>query len=71
MVLSIKNIGTAAVSQDQLVAFYLGQEVFEYVKNTRDTNLLNESSDWLAGLDNCKISGSTGCYIDVIKILLP
>ena len=71
MVLSIKNIGTAAVSQDQLVAFYLGQEVFEYVKNTRDTNLLNESSDWLAGLDNCKISGSAGCYIDVIKILLP
>lgn len=67
MVLSIKNIGTAAVSQDQLVAFYLGQEVFEYVKNTRDTNLLNESSDWLAGLDNCKISGSAGCYIDVIK----
>ena len=28
MVLSIKNIGTASVSQDQLVAFYLGQEAF-------------------------------------------
>lgn len=67
MVLSIKNIGTASVSQDQLVAFYLGQEVFEYARNVRDTNLINESADWLGGLENCKISGSAGCYIDVIK----
>lgn len=65
MVLSIKNIGTAAISQDQLVAFYLGQEVFEYARNIRDTNLINESADWLGGLENCKISGSAGCYIDV------
>ena len=65
MVLSIKNIGTASVSQDQLVAFYLGQEVFEYARNVRDTNILKESADWLDGLGNCKISGSAGCYIDV------
>ena len=64
MVLSIKNIGTASVSQDQLVAFYLGQEVFEYARNVRDTNILSESSDWLGGLDVCK---TNGCYIDVIK----
>lgn len=67
MVLSIKNIGTASVSQDQLVAFYIGQEVFEYARNVRDTNLINESADWLSGLENCKISGSAGCYIDVAK----
>ena len=66
MVLSIKNIGTASVSQDQLVAFYLGQEVFEYVRNVRDTNLISEKN-WLDGLDNCKVSGSAGCYVDVIK----
>ena len=66
MVLSIKNIGTASVSQDQLVAFYLGQEVIEYVRNVRDTNILNESSGWLDGLDSCKISvSSNGCYMDV------
>lgn len=68
MVLSIKNIGTASISQDQLVAFYLGQEVIEYVRNVRDTNLINGSNNWLNGLDNCKgASGSVGCYIDVIK----
>ena len=65
MVLSIKNIGTVSVSQDQLVAFYLGQEVFEYARNVRDTNILKESADWLDGLGNCKISGSVSCYIDV------
>lgn len=67
MSLSIKNIGTASVSQDQLVAFYLGQEAIEYVRNVRDTNFLKESADWLDGLDKCKISDSVGCYIDVIK----
>src|SRR3989344_1122959 len=65
MVLAIKNVGTASVSQDQLVAFYLGQEVFEYARNVRDTNILKESADWLGGLENCKASGSAGCYADV------
>ena len=64
MVLAIKNVGTASVSQDQLVAFYLGQEVFEYARNVRDTNILSESSDWLGGLDVCK---TNGCYIDVLN----
>ena len=67
MVLSIKSISSASVSQDQLVAFYLGQEVIEYVRNVRDTNLINSSGDWLNGLNDCEISGSAGCYIDVIK----
>ena len=65
MALAIKNVGTASVSQDQLVAFYLGQEVFEYARNARDTNILKESSFWLDGLENCKASGSAGCYVDV------
>src|SRR3989339_1718460 len=64
MVLAIKNVGTASISQDQLVAFYLGQEVFEYARNVRDTNILKESADWLDGLDVCK---TNGCYIDVLN----
>ena len=63
MALSIKSIGSASVSQDQLVAFYLGQEVMEYVRNIRDTNLINSSNDWTNGLGACK--GGAGCYIDV------
>ena len=67
MVLSIKNIGIAAVSKDQLVAFYLGQEVIEYVRNVRDTNLIG-GNNWLNGLTDCLLSTSpNGCYIDVIK----
>jgi len=69
MVLSIKNIGIAAVSKDQLVAFYLGQEVIEYVRNVRDTNILSESSDWLDGVKKCVPAEgiSAGCYIDTGK----
>ena len=66
MVLSIKSIGSAAVSQDQLVAFYLGQEAVEYVRNVRDTNILSENS-WLDGLGDCLPSSPNGCYIDVIN----
>lgn len=69
LVLSIKNIGSASVSQDQLAAFYLGQEVIEYVRNVRDTNLINGSGDWLTRLEKCtpsgSVSNSVGCYIDV------
>lgn len=67
MVLSIKNISSASVSRDQLVAFYLGQEVLEYIRNVRDTNLIN-SNYWLEGLDECRTdSQPSGCYIDVLK----
>ena len=67
LVMSIKNIGAASTSQDQLVAFYLGQEVIEYVRNVRDSNLIGKNLedtefDWLEGLDYCK---ANGCYIDV------
>ena len=66
MALSIKNIGTASVSKDQLVAFYLGQEAIEYVRNVRDTNILSENG-WLDGLGDCLPSSPNGCYIDVIN----
>lgn len=73
LVMSIKNIGTANTSQDQLVAFYLGQEVIEYVRNVRDSNLIKKdldevSFDWLDGLEECISSdGSNACSIDVFE----
>ena len=74
LVMSIKNIGTANTSQDQLVAFYLGQEVIEYVRNVRDTNLMRKNLDdagfdWMEGLrENCvSVDNSKACSIDVIN----
>ena len=60
---SAQNIKLASFSQNQLVAFYLGQEAIEYVRNVRDTNLISPSGDWLNGVTVCK--EATGCYIDV------
>lgn len=70
MTFAIKNISAASVAQDQLVAFELAQEPFEYVRNVRDTNLLSNiggsNTDWLFGLDTKCTNGKT-CYIDTIK----
>ncbi|HBB56451.1 TPA: hypothetical protein DEW47_01975 [Patescibacteria group bacterium] len=68
MTFAIKNISAASVAQDQLVAFELAQEPFEYARNVRDSNLLKnidatEPVDWLYGLvDEC-LDGKS-CYID-------
>ena len=62
---SAQNIKLASFSQNQLVAFYLGQEAIEYVRNVRDTNLIG-GNNWLNGLTDCLLSTSpNGCYIDV------
>ncbi len=56
---SLRNSGFA---QDQITAFFLTQEVIEYIKNTRDENTLynlnaitngNNIHHWLYGLVNC------------------
>lgn len=70
LVMSIKNIGTANTSQDQLVAFYLGQEVIEYVRNVRDTNLIGKDLDdtgfdWLKGLRGYCVNKT--CQINVVS----
>ncbi|PJE73760.1 MAG: hypothetical protein COV02_00915 [Candidatus Terrybacteria bacterium CG10_big_fil_rev_8_21_14_0_10_41_10] len=70
MTFAIKNISAASVAQDQLVAFELAQEPFEYVRNVRDSNLLYnidaaEPVDWLAGLEDC--TNGDVCYIDTTK----
>ena len=75
MTLAIKSIGTASISQDQLTAFYLGEEAIEYVKNVRDSN--SNGSDpndpttyWLNNLNPCiglNLSGlKKTCQIEAI-----
>jgi prepilin-type N-terminal cleavage/methylation domain-containing protein len=60
--LATKSIGASLVSQNQITAFYLGQEAIEYVLNIRDNNFL-QSIDWLNGLNQC--FGANGCYVDI------
>jgi len=55
-----KNLAFARFARDQITAFYLAQEAVEFVRNTRDNNIL-AGSDWLNGLSACM--GST-CIID-------
>lgn len=66
LTLAVKNIGAAAVSQDQLIAFYLAQEGTEFVRNKIDENILNGNAldnKWLEGLGIC--ASSYGCYINI------
>ncbi len=62
--LASRSIGSAIISQNQIIAFYLGQEAMEFVRNKRDSNL-SASENWLKGLDKCK--SSNGCYVDAIN----
>jgi prepilin-type N-terminal cleavage/methylation domain-containing protein len=60
--LAAKSIGASLVSQNQITAFYLGQEALEYITNVKDNNFL-QSNDWLNGLNQC--FGASGCYVDI------
>jgi len=57
-----REVSSAAIAKDQVVAFYLAQEALEYVRGVRDNNAINNQS-WLNGLDQC-LSPSK-CVIDV------
>ncbi|MDD5318959.1 MAG: prepilin-type N-terminal cleavage/methylation domain-containing protein [Candidatus Pacebacteria bacterium] len=55
-------------ARDQVTAFYLGQDVVEYIHNQRDANSLanlSDSTQWLNGLSKC--FAATGCQIDAIS----
>jgi len=60
--LAVKSISASLISQNQITAFYLGQEALEYIINVKDNNFL-QSLDWLNGLNNCL--GADGCYVDI------
>lgn len=70
LTLGIKNVGSAATSQDQITAFYLAQEATEYVRNIIDTNILNDTArtgNWLERLETQGDCSATenGCYFDI------
>lgn len=69
MVFAQNGLRAAFQSRDQVTAFNLAQDAIEFIKNRRDHNILNATSDqWLANVyDECE-SGSIprdgGCSID-------
>jgi prepilin-type N-terminal cleavage/methylation domain-containing protein len=54
------------LARDQVVAFYLAQDVTETVKNIRDNNSLN-GDDWLLGLNACL--DPNGCKMETGQAL--
>jgi prepilin-type N-terminal cleavage/methylation domain-containing protein len=54
------------LARDQVVAFYLAQDVTETVKNIRDNNSLN-GDDWLLGLNACL--DAKGCKMETGQAL--
>lgn len=57
-----RGLNSTLIARDQLVATYLAQEAVEFIRYTRDNNVLKGNS-WLNGLGNC--TGAQGCYFDV------
>jgi hypothetical protein len=65
--LAAYSIRIATYARNQTIAYYLAQEVVEYIRFIRDSNSLN-GDDWLrhttfASINHCW--GAGGCYIDV------
>lgn len=48
-----KGLMSAIYAHDQVTASYLAQDAMEYVKNVRDSNLLNRPTLWLDKLSDC------------------
>jgi len=69
------GIRTSTVAKDQTTAFYLAQEVVEYIKNIRDENALHALNDiatgapsprtWLYGIAE---DGNDPCYFGTNKV---
>lgn len=66
-------ISSYTLSRDQIVAFYLAQEGFEFIRNMRDENALN-NRNWLTGIsanvnDPCWFGNA--CIVDPINSTIP
>jgi len=75
MSLAQDGITAARLSQDQIVAFYLGQEGIEIVKNLRDNNRLTNAAGQLDGAEliNCTVvdpesASEFGCIVDATQV---
>jgi type II secretory pathway pseudopilin PulG len=67
MVFAQNGLRAAFQSRDQVTAFNLAQDAIEFVKNRRDHNILNYSSeDWLNDVIQCaSATGKAGgCSVD-------
>ena len=71
LVISQKGLSAAAYAKDQMIAYYLAQDAMEYVRNVRDTNVLNSVTDWLSVLSVVGVANglfnpcnNQGCTID-------
>lgn len=64
MALAERGLVAARAAGQEVVAFYLAQEAFEFVKNMRDGNMLTGGggASWLTGLNRCM--DDDGCGID-------
>ncbi len=54
---------SASLSENQVIAFNLAEEVMEFVINKRDSNIFAGAGNWLEGLTNCQ--SANGCFVDV------
>ncbi len=68
-------ISSYTLSRDQIIAFYLAQEGFEFIRNMRDQNALNTPAlPWLTGIasninDPCWFGNA--CIVDPINSNVP
>src|SRR3990167_8477618 len=55
MALAERGLVAARAAGQEVVAFYLAQEAFEFIKNVRDGNVLTDGGgeSWLNGLNRC------------------
>ena len=64
-----REVSSAAIAKDQVVAFYLAQEALEYVRGVRDNNAIHDPrNSWLTGLDGLNSLPdciTNKCVIDV------
>jgi len=57
-----RSISYSLDVRDQITASFLGEEAVEFVRNTRDTNVI-QGFDWLSGFGGC--AEVSGCVVDV------
>ena len=64
--LMAKDISNTGYAKNKMIASYLGQEGIEFVRNMRDSYVINDPNDWnnfVAKLAPCNINNS--CGIDI------
>lgn len=59
-----KGLSSAVYSKNQMIASYLAQDAIEYIKNVRDTQVI-QNNPWLGEFNGCL--DNDWCAIDTIK----